>query len=130
MRVGSAKAKARQQSAIGQAVEGGKLFRQHHRIVSGQHHHAHTDLQSLGAACSECHCDERVGDLAADAVAEPQAVEAKSFESIDGHAEAAVVERGARTKSEPDANFQLDSSVVLWLSTRNAFENIGGSARH
>ena len=95
VRVGDAEAEGRQQPSAGQAVEGGQLLGQHDRVAAGEHQHARAELQLGRAAGGVGHADDRVGGLAADALGEPEAVEAQPLEGVDRLGEALVVERCA-----------------------------------
>jgi hypothetical protein len=110
VRIGHAEPERRQQPAAGQPVDRRQLLGQHDRIAPRQHQHAHAELQPRGAARPERDRRHRVGRLAADALAEPQAVEVEAFEVVDERPEGAVVEIRAHAQAVADADLHSSSS--------------------
>jgi hypothetical protein len=108
VRVGDAESERRQQPTVRQTVERRQLLREHHRISAREDHHAHPELQLRRAPGGERHRDERVGSFAAEALAEPEAVEAQLLQRVDDRREAGVVQlranAGTRTRSEPSGD--------------------------
>ncbi|TPW10116.1 MAG: hypothetical protein FD127_3894 [Acidimicrobiaceae bacterium] len=101
--VGDPEAERRKEPALRQPVEGGERFGEHDRVPSGQHHHAHPELEPRGPAGGEGHRHEGVGSLASEPLAEPQAVEAESLECVDHGGESGVVEARLNAEAETDA---------------------------
>ena len=102
--VGDAETEGRQEPPAREAVEAGQLLGQHHGVAAGQHQDAGAELQLLRASRGERHAHDRVGGLAAEALGEPEAVEAQPLEGIDRVGEALVVELGARAQAVADAD--------------------------
>lgn len=125
VRVGHAQPEGREQPTVREAIECGQLLRQHDRVATGQHHDAHAELQPLRAAGSERHRHQRVGRVAADALAEPQAVEAQGLQRVDHFREAAVVELGAHPEPEPDANLH-DAAMPCRMAAVSAMRETNG----
>jgi hypothetical protein len=92
VRVGYAKSEGRQQTAARELIDRRQLLGEHDRIATGQHEHAHAELELCSACGRERDRRDRVGSLAADPLAQPEAVEAQPFEVVDEDREARVVQ--------------------------------------
>jgi hypothetical protein len=113
VRVGDAETERRQEAAARQPIERGQFLGEHDRVAARQHHHAHAELQPLGASCGERHADQRIRRVAADPLAQPQAVEAESFERVDHGCEALVVEPSAGAEGVADADVRFTHAGLL-----------------
>jgi hypothetical protein len=74
---------------------------------------------------ANAHRHQRVGRVAADALAEPQAVEAQRLERVDHLREAAVVELGAHPEPEPDAHLH-DAAMPCRMAAVSAMRETNG----
>ena len=104
VRIGDPEPERRQQPTSRQSIESRQFLRQHHRVATGQHHHAHAELQTCCASGGERHAHQGIGRLSTDALAQPQTVETQGLESVDDPSESLVVQRGANAESVSDAN--------------------------
>ena len=107
--VGDAEAERRQQAPAGHHGQRRQLLGQHDRVAAGQHQHAHPELEARRAPGGVRHRHDRVGRVAADALGQPQAVEAEPLERVDDVAELGSVQPGPCP--EPDADAHLHGAT-------------------
>ena len=122
--VGNPEPECREQTAPGHAVECCEFLREDDGIAPRQDHHAHADLELLGATCRIGHRHEWVRCSTADAFGEPEGVEVQALERVHHGAEGLVVEAGSDTEAITNADLHDVGSVP-----REAFEDVGGLCR-
>ena len=79
--VDGTEAEGGQQAAVRQAVEGGQLLGQQHRVAAREHEHGEAELELGGAPGGHGQADDRVGAVAGDPLGQPQRVEAVALEA-------------------------------------------------
>ena len=104
--IGDAESERRQQPTARQSIEAGKFFGQHGWIAPRQHQHRHPKLEFAGPTRRVREPNDGVGALAAEALAQPDAVELERLECVDERIEGVPVV-GETTRSEAVANSNL-----------------------
>ena len=125
VRIGHAESEGRQQPSVREAIEGRQLLGQHHRVATRKHHDAHAELQTLGTAGGVGHAHQRIGRLAPDAFAQPEAVEAQRLERIDHPAEPVVVQGRANAEAVTDTNLHRRTIPSMTSAVRGTADTNG-----